>query len=96
MPLASVKRSGTLVPGPISETLLLGEALGRHGAAHSFLPDAVSPDALEGAFRAVLDRPGETAAMLERARTLVTGGGGVDAAARLVLDIGAKRRAATA
>ncbi|WP_073138216.1 glycosyltransferase family protein [Muricoccus roseus] len=85
-----------LVPGPISETLLLGEALGRHEAAHSFLPDAVSAEALEGAFRAVLDRPEETRAMLDRARTLITGGGGVEAAARLILDIGAKRHRAAA
>ncbi|MBP0495575.1 hypothetical protein [Roseomonas indoligenes] len=89
---AALGTSMVLVPGPISETLLLGEALGREGGAHSFLPDAVSPEALEGAFRAVLDRPGEAAAMRDRARSLVTGGGGVDAAARLVLEIGAKRR----
>ncbi|WP_338665579.1 hypothetical protein VQH23_10450 [Pararoseomonas sp. SCSIO 73927] len=85
-----------LVPGPISETLLLGEALGRQGAAHSFLPDAVTPEALEGAFRAVLDRPGETGIMRDRAKALITGGGGVDAAARIILETGAKRRAATA
>jgi hypothetical protein len=85
-----------LTPGPISETLLLAEALGRHGAAHSFVPEAVSPEALAGAFQAVMADPAETEAMAARAMTLVTGGGGVEAAARLVLEIGASRRAAKA
>ncbi|MFH5923567.1 hypothetical protein [Roseomonas xinghualingensis] len=82
-----------LVPGPISETLLLGAALGRHQAAHHFPPDAVSADGLAEAFRSVLGDPVRTEAMLARAKSLITGGGGVEAAARLVLETGAKRRA---
>jgi hypothetical protein len=82
-----------LVPGPISETLLLATALGREKAAHAFLPEAISADALQAAFRAILADPEATRAMTERARALVTGGGGVEAAARLVLKIG-KRAAA--
>ncbi|HEY8610627.1 MAG TPA: hypothetical protein VIL69_04965 [Roseomonas sp.] len=93
---AALRTPMVLVPGPISETLLLAEALGRHKAAHSFLPEAVSADALAQAFRAVLDDPMETKAMSARAESLVTGGGGVEAAARLILDIGAKRQAAIA
>ncbi|WP_207540207.1 glycosyltransferase family protein [Sabulicella rubraurantiaca] len=84
-----------LIPGPISETLLLGEALGRHNAAPCLLPDAVTPEAMESAFREILDRPEATRDRTTQARTLVTGGGGVEAAARLVLEIGAKRRATT-
>jgi hypothetical protein len=85
-----------LVPGPISETLLLAEALGRHRAAHSFLPDAIEADGLAEAFCSILEEPAKTAAMAARARSLVTGSGGVEAAARLILEIGAQRQAAAA
>lgn len=85
-----------LLPGPISETLLLAEALGRNGAAPVFLPDAITPEGVTGAFRTLLDNISARQAMTARARSLVTGGGGVDAAARLVLEIGARRRTAAA
>jgi hypothetical protein len=77
-----------LVPGPISETLLLAEALGREKAAHAFMPEDIGSEGLEAAFRAILGNAEATATMTGRARSLVTGGGGVEAAARLVLDIG--------
>jgi UDP-N-acetylglucosamine:LPS N-acetylglucosamine transferase len=93
---AALRTPMVLVPGPISETLLLAQALGRHHAAHSIEPQEVSADALMRAFRAVLDDPQGTEAMMERASSLVTGGGGAEAAARLVLQIGAKRRSASA
>jgi hypothetical protein len=83
-----------LVPGPISETLLLARALSRNEAAHSIEPIEVSPEALAHAFQVLLDDPHESAAMAARAAALVMGGGGVEAAARLVLDVGAKRRTA--
>ncbi|MFT8244754.1 hypothetical protein [Roseomonas sp. BN140053] len=91
---AALRTPMVLVPGPISETLLLARGLKRNNAAPCFEPAELSPDALAQAFRAVLDNRAETAAMLDRAHSLVTGGGGVDAAARLVLEIGAKRLAA--
>jgi hypothetical protein len=76
-----------LVPGPISETLLLAAALEREQAAHVFVPDMVEKEGIKAAFRSILQGGEATAAMAERARSLVTGGGGVEAAARLVLDI---------
>jgi hypothetical protein len=93
---AALRSAMVLVPGPISETLLLARALGQSKAAYSIEPEAVSREALAQAFRSVLDAPQETDAMSARALSLVTGGGGVEAAARVVLDIGAKGRAASA
>ncbi len=92
---AALRSAMVLVPGPISETLLLARAMGRSKAAYSIEPEAVSTEALAHAFRSVLDDPKETEAMSARALSLVTGGGGVEAAARVVLDVGAKRRAAS-
>ncbi len=93
---AALRSPMVLVPGPISETLLLARALDRNGAALSIEPEAVGAEALAEAFRSVLGDPRGTEARAARASSLVTGGGGVEAAARLVLEIGARRRAAPA
>ncbi|WP_458094632.1 hypothetical protein [Roseomonas sp. WA12] len=90
---AALSTPMVLTPGPISETLLLAEALARHDAAPSFPPEAIAADTMAAAFRTILDNPARTEAATARALSLVTGGGGVEAAARLVLEIGAKRRA---
>ncbi|RKK05628.1 hypothetical protein EBE87_10730 [Pseudoroseomonas wenyumeiae] len=79
-----------LMPGPISETLLLAEALGREQAAPCFPPGTVDAEKLAAAFRGILDDSAATAGVTARARALVSGGGGVEAAARLVLEIGAR------
>lgn len=83
-----------LTPGPIQETLLLAQKLDEHGAGRAVMPEKLSVDALTGAFDAILSRPVEAEAMAARAYALVTGGGGVEAAARLVLDLAAKRKTA--
>jgi hypothetical protein len=94
-----------LVPGPIQEALVLAQALGERGAADVFGVEAVMADefagafppltaeALAGAFAAALAGGKAQRARIERAHTLVTGSGGVDAAARLVLDVAERRRA---
>ncbi len=83
-----------LVPGPIPEATLLGEALGREGAAHVFTLQQTTPEALTRAFAAAIADTPERDARVARAHALVTGGGGVAAAARLVLAIAARRRKA--
>ncbi|HEY0205886.1 MAG TPA: nucleotide disphospho-sugar-binding domain-containing protein [Acetobacteraceae bacterium] len=82
-----------LVPGPIAETTLLATKLAEHGAARTLLPHDVSAARLTEAFAAVLADPAAGAAMAARALSLVSGGGGVLAAARLVLDLAARQRA---
>jgi hypothetical protein len=84
-----------LVPGPISETLLLAEALGREKAAYAFMPEEIESQGFEAAFRAILGNAQATAAMTGAAMSLITGGGGVEAAARLVLEIGGRAGAST-
>lgn len=84
-----------LTPGPIVETTLLAERLAEHDAARTFLEKEISPERLAKAFAALLADPAAGEAMAARARTLVTGGGGVLAAAQLVLDLAAQQRAGT-
>jgi hypothetical protein len=93
---AALRTPLVLVPGPIPEASLLGTQLGEHEAAHVFGIEAVTPDALAGTFEAVLAAPDARDAMTARALALVTGGGGVAAAARLVLDVAARRKGAPA
>lgn len=91
---AALRTSLVLVPGPIQETQLLARKLSECSAADVFSIEAVTPDVFAATFRSILAGGGERAAMLDRAHALVTGGGGADAAARLVLDIAARRTAA--
>ncbi len=90
---AALRTPLVLVPGPIQEATLLGTRLGQEKAAHAFTIDTVTADLFARTFEAVLTRGEEREAMTERAFTLVTGGGGVAAAARLVLEVAAGRRA---
>lgn len=78
-----------LRPGPIEETRRLADALGREGAGHAAAGDAA---AFARGLSAILDDSAGAAARAARAGTLVREGGGVDAAARMVLEIGAGRR----
>jgi hypothetical protein len=82
-----------LLPGPISETLLVAEALAREDAAQVFRPDGIDLHGVLAALRRVLDASEATSAMASRALSLVTGGGGVEAGARLVLDVARRRKA---
>ena len=84
-----------LTPGPIVETTVLAQRLAEHDAARTFLVHDISSDRLMEAFAAILVDPVSGKAMATRARALVTGGGGVIAAARLVLDLAARQRTAT-
>ena len=82
-----------LAPGPIKETTVLAEKLAEHKAACTILPHQVSVARLTEAFTAILADPAASAAMAGRAMSLVTGGGGVMAAAQVVLDLAARQRA---
>lgn len=84
---AALRLPFVMVPGPIYETGLLGTRLAEHHAAHILRIDQVTPESMTEAFSAILTRPDEQREMLERAHALVTGGGGVTAAARHVLDV---------
>jgi hypothetical protein len=80
------------VPGPIQEATLLATRLGERKAAHVFPIGKVTPEALVAPFGSVLAGTAEREAMVERAHSLVTGGGGVMTAARLVLEVAARSR----
>lgn len=80
-----------MVPGPIRETWLLGCRLAEERAARVLWIERVTPGAMSEQFADILERPAEGALLLERARTLVTGGGGVAAACRRVLEVVAAR-----
>ncbi len=90
---AALRTPLVLVPGPIAEATLLAQALGRERAATALTLQQATPATFASAFRAALDGDHEHHAMLERAHALVTGGGGTLAAARVVLEIAARRRA---
>jgi hypothetical protein len=93
---AALRTPLIIVPGPIREILRLAEALDAHMAAHVFengMDARVTADSLAKAFETVLRRPESCQAMVERAYGMVTGGGGVMAAAQLVLDVAARHRA---
>ena len=93
---AALRTPLLLVPGPITETTLLAQALGRSGAA-TLVPLAdAAPAKIAKALAAMLT-PGEArTATLDMAHRLVTGGGGAAAAARVVLDVVARHRAQSA
>ena len=82
-----------LVPGPIGETQNLARALARHGAAITFEGEGITAANLADAYDDIFDQRGEAARLAERALSLVTVGGGVEAAARLVLEIAERHRA---
>ena len=82
-----------MIPGTIYETWLLGTRLCEHAAARIEWIERVTPESIAGHFRAILDEPARRRAMVATARDLVTGGGGgVEAAARRVLDVGREYR----
>jgi len=84
---AALRTPLVLVPGPIKETWLLGTRLGAEKAAWVRWIETVTPETLAETFTEILTNEAERAARTERACALVTGGGGVEAAARHVLEV---------
>ena len=90
---AALRTPLVVVPGPIQEILRLAKALKDRQAAHVLAIGEVTAATLADAFDTILGQPGRRDAMTGRAHALVTGGGGVMAAARLVLDVASRHRA---
>src|SRR5215207_968838 len=85
-----------LVPGPLQEAMLLARCLGEHRAADAFTLEAVTPETFATAFRTIFDEGPSGTAKTARAYELVTGGGGVKAAARVVLDVAERHKSIAA
>ena len=81
-----------MIPGPIRETWLLGTRLEEHHAAQTLWIERVTSTSVGSIFKEILTQSDKRKAMTARAQALVTGGGGVRAAARLVLDAAVARR----
>ena len=92
---AGLRTPLVLLPGPIQETLLLARKLAAEDAAQALIGEALTADRVADAFAVVLGGDAVRDRMTERARALVTTGGGVDAAARAVLDLAIRRAAAS-
>ena len=90
---AALRTPLLLVPGPINEATMLAERLAQEGAVRLLRIGAVTTAALADALSALLANSPANAATLDRAAALITGGGGADAAARIILDVAAHRRA---
>jgi hypothetical protein len=84
---AALRTPLVLVPGPIQEAMVLARCLGEHRAADAFTLEAATPETFATVFRRLLAEGALETAKTARAYELVTGGGGVEAAARLVLDV---------
>ena len=82
-----------LIPGPIQEATRLAHKLGEMNAASVIELQDATPARFKKALVSALQRDARGLAMLQRARSLVTGGGGVEAAAELVLDIARRYQA---
>ncbi|MFO1036267.1 MAG: hypothetical protein U1E45_05420 [Geminicoccaceae bacterium] len=81
-----------LVPGPITEILLLTAAMKRQGAAQVIDPETVGPESFATAFSSILFDATARRPALDRARAMVAGGGGTKAAAEFVLNVGRRHR----
>ena len=91
---AALRTSLVLIPGPIQETTILAEKLAEEKVAPILKLADVTADALAALFKTFMADPAANAVALSRAAALVTGGGGVDAAAGLVLAMAARQRTA--
>jgi hypothetical protein len=92
---AALRTPLLMVPGPIQETWLLGTKLGEQKAAHLTWIEAVNAERFATVLESVLTDVQGTTAMTDRAHALVTGGGGVRAAAAAVLELATARRRAS-
>lgn len=75
-----------MVPGAIRETWLLGTMLLKHLAARVLWVENLTPALMAQEFELILSQSQPRREMLERARAVVTGGGGAPEAARFVLE----------
>ena len=91
---AALRTPLLLIPGLIPEATVLAERLAQEGAAPLLKIASVTAATLADAFSTLLADTAANTAMLDRAATLITGGGGTDAAAQLILDVAARHRAA--
>lgn len=91
---AALRTPLLLIPGPIQEAAVLAERLAQEGAACLARVGTVTAATLAQAFSTLLAVTDANKAMLDRAAALVTGGGGAEAAAQLVLDVAVRHRAA--
>ena len=87
---AALRTPLMLIPGPIQEALRLATALHESGAAALLYIADVAISSLMDRLSEILSSRSDLKATIERAHALVTGGGGVVAAANLVLQIAAK------
>ena len=87
---AAVRTPLVVVPGPITEATLLAQALGRAAAAAVIPLAQAAPAAFAKALGAALTDGAPLDRQIDVAHGLITGGGGADAAARVVLNV-AKR-----
>ena len=85
-----------IFPGPIEEIRRVAAAMRTARAAPVIEESAISAASAGDALASILGDAEEREATTARARSLVSGGGGVTAAARLVLKTGARHRAARA
>ena len=89
---AALRTPLVLVPGPLQEAMVLARCLGEHRAADAVPLEAVTRESFAAVFRAILAGGPSGAAKTARAYELVTGGGGVRAAARVVLDVAERQK----
>jgi hypothetical protein len=89
---AALRTSLVLIPGPIQETTILAEKLAEEKVAPLLRLTDVTADMLASTFAALMASLAANAAALDRAAALVTSGGGVDAAAEIVLDAAVRCR----
>ena len=87
---AALRTPLVLVPGPIQEATLLGKRLGQEGAALVIDLGTATPDAFAAAFSDVLAGSASLTKQLDRAQALVTGGGGVNTAAQVILQLASR------
>ncbi len=90
---AALSTSLVLVPGPIQEATLLARKLGERQAAFVMEVQDATPARFDETLTTALHGGPMVAAMVQRARGLITGGGGARAAAKLVLDLARNYRA---
>ena len=84
---AALRSALVLMPGPIREAELLAHGLARERAASTFTREQTTPEGVMEAFRSALTSEPRQEDRLDRARALVTGGGGAKRAAEAILGL---------
>ncbi|WP_191060506.1 glycosyltransferase [Geminicoccus harenae] len=91
---AALRTPSLLIPGTIQEATLLAQSLAREGAGEMLEIEAVTAEAVATLFREALSDSPARSAMTSLAHDLVTSGGGAMAAAKLVLEVAERQKAA--